>query len=392
MAGITPDGQLVIMRLEEIRQAQADDVRELLGDDVRLGADSVLGQVLDASAVQLAAAWEALGELATALDPDQAVGEILDGLVALSGVTPRQGALPSVGSVTLSGTNGTVIPAGARIRGASSRVVVETVQQVTLTPSGGAPSATVGVRALEVGPLEVPAGDLSEIVTPYAGWASVTNPAALVPGRLIESDFALRVRRELGPEGSGTEGGIRGALLEVPEVQQAAVLSNRAFATLPSGQPGKSARAVLWPDTGDPEVEEQIARVLAGPRGVVAGIRAWGTSVVADVTLNTGQATQVAWDYAEPVPIYVAIDLTVTALVPDNIIAAVGDAVEAWLNTRAIGEPVSASRIACVAVNVSPEIVDATVRVGVAPSPTGTIVPIDDDQIARVGDVAPVIV
>jgi hypothetical protein len=386
MAGLTSDGRVTILRLADVLEQIDDELRDSLGADIRLDGDSVLGQVRAAPAIQASLLWEAFGQLGTALDPDQATGELLDGIVALSGVRPRLEPVPSTGQVTLTGTPNALLPAGVRLRGATSGVIVETVAPVTL--QGG--SATVGVRALEAGPLVVPAADLTQIVTPYAGLTSATNAAALVPGRDRESDLALRARREASLQGTGggTDGGIRAALLELAEVAQAVVISNRTLTTLPSGQTGKSVRCILWPDTADPAVEGRIARVLAGPDGVRAGIEAYGTDVTATVTLDTGQSYAVRWDYASAVPIYVDATLTLGPLAPAGVQAQVQAAIEDYLSAPLIGEDVRVLKLLSIVQAVSPEILSVTLLLDTVTPPVGTTdITIAEDEIAQVGAV-----
>lgn len=391
MSGLTAQGSIEILRLEEILAEVDAELRATLGDDIRLEGDSVLGQLRAAPAIQIATLWEALGEVATALDPDQAQGELLDGIVALSGVTPRKAALPSTGTVTLTGTPGTTIPAGTRLRGAASGVVVETVQALTLSGASG----SVGVRALATGPLEVPAADLTVIVTPVSGLASATNAAALVPGRHVESNAELRARREASLQGTGggTLAGIRAALLDVAEVQQAVVIQNTTLTALPSGQPGKSVRAVLWPDTADPVVEADIARVLAGASGARAGIEVWGEDASATVSLSSGQDIDIAWDYAAAVGVYVSVALTVSADAPSGLATSVKSAIEACLLAPRIGEDVRLLRLQSITAGVSESILAAAITLGTSASPVGTAdITIDDDQIAQVASSSAIVV
>lgn len=385
--GVTPQG-FRIRRLADVLERIDTDLRAEFGPDVRLGPDSVLGVLRGAFAMVLAEAWEALGQIVASFDVDQAEGVQLDALCAMINMEPRLPAIPSTGSVTLTGTSGTRVPAGTRIRGAASGVVVETVALVELV--GG--SATVGVRSVQRGPFEAAAGDLTVIINPVSGWSSVTNPDALVPGRLEESDLAMRVRREasLLSGGAGTVHGIRAALLALPEVQQCVVINNPTPATLASGQAPWSGRCVLWPDTADPEVEGRIGRVLQDQLRLAG--RIWGEDASVTLTDDDGQSRAYAWDYADAVPIYVEIDLTVSGTAPSDLADSVRAAVELWLNGRSVGESIGAARIAAIAVGVSNRIVNAAVRVGTASSPTGTLVTIDDDQIARAELVTPVIV
>lgn len=76
-------------------------------------------------------------------------------------------------------------------------------------------TSPVNFENQENGPIAVPTQTLTEIVTPLAGWASLTNtdPGAL--GRFVETDAELRLRRLLSLRllGRGTVEAIRAQLL-----------------------------------------------------------------------------------------------------------------------------------------------------------------------------------
>ena len=309
MAGVTPEG-FEAKTLEDVTSELDAELRSALGESIRLDGRSVLGQIRGALAIQIAAIWTALAETAEAFDPDSAVGAMLDQIVAFSGVTPREDASPSTGTVTLTGTPTSIIPAGARVRDASTGVIVETLATVEI-PGGG--SIDVSVQTVETGPLEAAAGALTEIVTPYAGWSSVTNAAALTPGRSVETDLELRARREqsLQATGKGTDGGILAALLALGEVQQAIVTSNRSTTTAADGTPPHAVRSIIYPDPGSAAVEQLIAATLFA--NVPEGIRAWGTDVTATITDSQGVAADYSWDYATAVDVYVSVTVTLAA-------------------------------------------------------------------------------
>jgi uncharacterized phage protein gp47/JayE len=388
MAGVTPDGRVEIKRLAELIEETDAELRAGLGAQIRLGADSLLGLMRGALLIPVSQVWEFTGQLATAFDPRQARGELLDALVALSGVSPRLAGRPSQGQVTFTVVGGTTVPAGTRVRGSVSRVVVETAQAVTAGPSQT--SLIVPVAALEDGPQVVTAGDLTEILTPRAGVSAVTNVAGLVPGRLRETDEELRIRRSLSlaVTGGGTEGAMRAELLALDAVDQAVILSNRGLTTLPSGQPGKSARPVLWPVTALPDDLDAIARALAGERGIRAGLQVWGTSESATVTLSSGQSLVVEWDWADAVPVYIDVTLTLAPLAEPGLALAVEAAIIDYLNAIRIGEDVRFLRLAQIVQSVSPSILSAVIELDTSPGPSSSAdIPIAEDEIATIGAV-----
>lgn len=376
MAGVSSTG-FTTKSLNEVLADLDAALRTSLGDNVRLDADSVLGQIRAAVAIEIGLVWEALGEVSAALDPDQAVGVYLDALAALSGITPRQAATYSTGSVLVNGTSGTIVPAGSRIRDAASTVTVETTADVEILGPTAAP-----VRALVTGPVEAAATSLTVIVTPVAGWTSVTNAAALTPGQDIESDLQLRARREasLQATGTGTDGGIRAAMLNI--VEQAIILSNRTNATAADGTPAHAVRAILYPDPGSSTVEAQIATAYFGQ--LPAGIQAWGSDVTATVTDSQGVDHTIQWDYATEVAVYV--DVTVTLATGSDVVAAdIEAAIVAYINGLAVGDDVRVLRLYQAIQGVSDDVLSASsLKIDTIDPPVATSdLVIDIDEIAR---------
>lgn len=90
-------------------------------------------------------------------------------------------------------------------------------------------SSPIPFLAQTFGPISAPANSLTEILTPVAGWASLTNPQAGITGRNQETDAELRLRREqsLHLLGAATVEAIRSRLLqEVPGVTSVTVFEN----------------------------------------------------------------------------------------------------------------------------------------------------------------------
>jgi len=90
-------------------------------------------------------------------------------------------------------------------------------------------SSPVPFLAQNYGSIAVPIGSLTEIVTPVAGWTSITNFKAGVTGRNQETDEELRLRRaqSLRVLGAATVEAIRARLLqEVPGVSSVTIFEN----------------------------------------------------------------------------------------------------------------------------------------------------------------------
>ena len=100
---------------------------------------------------------------------------------------------------------------------------VGTNLQVTSTAS------PVPFLAQEFGVIPVPVGSLTEILTPIAGWQSLTNFEAGITGREQETDEELRLRakQSLHTQGAATVEAIRSRLLqEVPGVNSVTIFEN----------------------------------------------------------------------------------------------------------------------------------------------------------------------
>ena len=100
---------------------------------------------------------------------------------------------------------------------------VGTNLQVTSTTS------PVPFLAQEYGVIPVPVGSLTEILTPIAGWQSLTNFQAGITGREQETDEELRLRAKhsLHTQGAATVEAIRSRILqEVPGVNSVTIFEN----------------------------------------------------------------------------------------------------------------------------------------------------------------------
>ena len=114
----------------------------------------------------------------------------------------------------------------------------------SLTPSQPF-SANVGVNlnviyqaspvtflAVDFGPIPLPVNSLTQILTPIAGWDTITNLVAGATGTLIETDAELRIRRQNSIKllGLATVDAIQAHLLQnVPGVTSAVVIENRTL-------------------------------------------------------------------------------------------------------------------------------------------------------------------
>jgi uncharacterized phage protein gp47/JayE len=163
----------------------------------------------------------------------------------------------------------------------------------------------VGATCQDAGAVTAGAGTLTQIATPVAGLASVTNTSAASAGADQETISALRVRRArstLAPA-SGPVEAIYANLANVPGVTYARAYQNNTLATDSRGIAAKSVAAVVV--GGD---DDAIALTLLERTGVASG---WHGSTA--VTVRDAQDEPYVVRFTRPtaLPIYLAISIEI---------------------------------------------------------------------------------
>lgn len=307
MAGVTETG-FEAKRLADILTDAESDMSAIVdpasGQTLQpdFGSEDPAMQVVKVPLDAVGTAWEAMQLVSTQFDPTKAVGAFLRGLVQLNGVTAQPASASSV-TLALTGTIGTVIVAGQLVSDANNAVQWETLDSVLLDGSG---NGTVAARAVTVGPISAAAGTITNIVTPVAGWATVTNPAAAIEGRLAETDTQLRQRRRrstYAPAASPVEA-VYSNLSNVTGVTFARVYQNNTLVTDSRGIPGKSVAAVV---VGGEDLD--IAYSLLERTGIVAQFYGDESLTLYDLQ---NEPYDVRWTRPDPVDVYVTAEIRIT--------------------------------------------------------------------------------
>lgn len=375
MFGLTNTG-FNVMTLQDLKSSVKERLKARLGADFNVADDSVIMQFLNGPLVELGLLWGTLGALHKSLDPAQATGEALDQIARLNGIA-RLGARRATGTIDATGTPGTIIPAGSRALNPTTQVTVETTAQATLD---GAGEATIAVRAIEAGPVNSAINAITQIITPVAGWASITASSALAGGRFKEDDADLRARLAVSTADGAvaTEDAIKSALLRLEYVTSALVTSNRGLVIDADLTPPKTVRAVISPDlTGDTEAEQAIVDALFRtlPNGIPSvGV---GPNARSAVVLNQdGYEIEIGWEYPTNTPIYVdvdaVVDLNVGPLTVEEAKALIDEALTAQLVAQQVGQDVLLPDLLCALRDGVPGLRDATILFGTSPSPVGS--------------------
>ncbi|GEA17486.1 baseplate J/gp47 family protein [Moorella sp. E306M] len=168
---------------------------DALPSDLDKSEGSFIWDALSPAAIELALAAIWTQEVLRRGFVQTTFGEYLDLRAEEYGVT-RRPAVAATGTVTFTGTTGTVIPKGTRVSTVSTEaapaVVFSTTEEAVISESG---SIDVPVVAEEPGSNgNVAPGSIILLVEPVAGITSVTNTSATTGGLEEESDDSLRAR------------------------------------------------------------------------------------------------------------------------------------------------------------------------------------------------------
>lgn len=133
--GVTPQG--FNRKLEtDIRAEIVEEIAPVFGVDPATrdwpNTDSPLSQILAPFCRQLGLVWELAEASLQGIDPAQAFGTMLDGLLAINNIT-RLEATPTEVTVAVSGDEGTIVPSGTRLSILATGAVFEAVASATIT-------------------------------------------------------------------------------------------------------------------------------------------------------------------------------------------------------------------------------------------------------------------
>lgn len=285
---------------DEILTEVENKARELFGENLKLGKQSVIGIILMIMAWFLSLVWKDNEDVYYSAYVGTASDKNLDRLLPYGGIR-RNLAQYALGSITVQGTPNYTVPAGFQVA-TGTDVFFETTDDLTLDANG---MGTGEIQALETGQQgNAAAGAISVIVNPDANVETVFNATETTGGRERETDQELRERFGVTVEGLGaaTLPSIRAKLLGLGTVRAAAVIENFLDVIDSSGRPPHSIQAYVLGGN-----DQDIAETLFNAKG--AGIRPYG-DVVVTVTDDAGFEHEVAFSRADE--IYISLLLLVS--------------------------------------------------------------------------------
>ncbi|KKM27023.1 hypothetical protein LCGC14_1578890 [marine sediment metagenome] len=427
--GLDPVAGFLQKMVDDIIGELEDDERAAFGAGIDVTATSVFGQLNGVFGGGSGENWEVLNEVYQSFNPNSATGAALDRLAALTGVV----RLPATRSsflftdipsnfVTLTGDDGTTLLAGrvVSVTATGSRFVLQADRTLALaiprTPStavnagvfrsnggniyvatiGGATGPGAGPTtedeaivdgtvtwrfignglafriseflAEEFGPVIGLSASLT-IETPITGWSSAKNQLDATVGVDLETNAALRIRRNdlLRAQGSATIEAIRADLFDVEGVVTVIVFENDTILVDTDGRPPKSIECVVLGGT-----DEDVARAIFLSKAAGPSTFGFPGVAVSEVVVDS-QGIPHTINFSQPITIDIYIDISIDV---DAETYAGDAAVEAALKTQGdelgLGEDVIMERIKCAAFDVI-GVVDITVFIiDITAIPPGT--------------------
>lgn len=273
----------------------------LFGNDINIATNSPLGIFIEDIAYYIASGdteaqglWELAENVFFSAYIDTATGIQLDYIGKLIGIT-RLSAVPSIGQVTFTGVNDSIIPAdflimtgaGIQFKTITAGVIASGVAIIDIQSVIGGSSANVS------------SGAITTIVNPTAGINSVINSQPTVGGTDIEtdSDFRERYYKSTSQSNGSTADSIRATLLATSAIKSALIITGTG-----------TISAVIYGGT-DSDIVQSLFNTVA------AGVETLGTTTIPKTDLS-GNVHFIRFTRASIINIFINITLTTNSLFP----------------------------------------------------------------------------
>jgi len=345
------DTGFVPATVEDLRDEMNADILADVDADLDLDPDQPAGQFVGIFASKLSEAWELLDTVVKALDDNSAEDSLLDNLAAMTG-TKRPAAKKGKVTIRCTLAGGTVMAGTAQVADVADATNTWTIEE---SYTAGASPETKDLTFVcdREGVVLAPAGTLTVITTPIAGWSAATNPTDAVPGRLVAKDLELRQlrRQELADLGATSLPALRSALLKVEGVIAALCEENTSMAVDAYGRPAKSIEAIIWDGVALDALDQDLAKTIF--ENTAGGIESYGTTATVVYVDEYEVNHTIRFTRATQVPITVSITLTQDPKLPAYNPVTVRQAIVDYGNSLGGNEDPIIERVKAVALAVA---------------------------------------
>lgn len=288
--------------------AETAGLKSIYGNDINVDSNSPDGQLVGVLAQVAVDNLELVAQVNAAMDPDLAVGSILDQRCAINGVF-RLGATYTSVMITIT-VDRTVALIGLDTSEATAFTIADSAGTKYYLVKGDTFTTgahTVEFRSAEAGANNPAPNTITSMQSVIAGVVSVTNAAAaFTVGRDKESDDSLRSRRQrsVSLPSNGFLAGMTAGLLNTKGVTDAIVYENITNADDVDGVPAHGIWCIV-----DGGADQDVGNSIYVKRNAGVGMK--GDEEVAITQVNGLQAI-VKFDRSEAEDLY--IDLTISTI------------------------------------------------------------------------------
>lgn len=342
------DTGVIVTDTSDVRTVVEGEWKDALGSDLVVSDDTPQGTLITAEALARSDVIRNDAALANQINPDISGGVFLAAICALTGLDDNNATYSTISAdgITLSGEAGSIIPVGSQARTAAGDMF-QTISAVELNDDG---IASVGMQAVESGPVPCDVGALVFVVTDVLGWESVTNTVAATVGLASLSDPALRRKRNdtLAGQGRTLAEAMTSAVALVPGFKSRQFRENVKDSPQTIDGINLAAKSVWMCVDGGTDADVAFALLSSKSGGCD-----WNGALDVDVTdPSSGQVYTVSFDRPAAVPVLVRVTFRApaSAVSPqDTVVQAVLDYAAGLLDGQAgfvVGSAVSPFEIA----------------------------------------------
>ena len=338
-ATVSPTG-ISIPNFNDVLLSLIASYTNIYGADVVLTPDTQDYQWLAIIAAAINDCNQATVATYNQFSPATAQGVGLSSVVKINNLQ-REGSSASTAPVTISGAPGTIITSGLVGDNLNQSTEWALPASVTVPPGG---SITVTATCTVLGATTAAIATLTQILTPTAGWFTVTNTVAAAPGVAIETDAALRIRQSSSTQGATTTvlGGIVGNIKNLPGVSDLTAYENDSNTTDGNGLPPKSiCLSVLGGSL------QSIVNIIGLQKTIGCATYGGGTGAVSGTYVDPVSGLSSTINFNIPTQVTILVTITIvpltgyTTTIGNEIVAAV----VAAINALPIGQPVRYTRL-----------------------------------------------
>lgn len=325
--------------------------------------------------------WETLEGVYHLMSPDNVFGINQDNLFALVNV-PRLLLRKSTVILTLTNTNTSdlLIPSGQIVKQSANNVQWFTIEEVTIPASS---TITCNAESEFYGDYTASVDTIDTIVTPIAGWSSVTNLSEALQGQAYEtaSEYRLRKEKVLATSQGGILPSVKARILnEIEGVTYCDGMENNTDYTDLNGLLPHSISLTI---VGGADAD--IAQLLADIKG--NGINTNGSEEYT-ITDSQGNTRTVRWNRPDIIDIYVTYELDVSSSYDVSFNDTIKDTVESFGESLTEGKNIKRWELeSLIPMSMNDNILDVSVKFAKTVTPTTntaiTITPTEKARILR---------